>query len=215
MTTNWARQARALQEAASADPTNVKLLQKWCDAAWRANETAMTGEACARLADLYAGDGYFLKAIAVLKHATELDSTRSDLFFRLVDLSLGIGGPNEAIGWFRRAVETGGLRRHRPTFVTMARRLVAAEPSRLRWQLYLACVLVRSNSVERQEAVALLTALGPRLREQSPELAESLAAQLATNDVDVGALVAAVDAMAERLRVLELATHATMILPTA
>src|SRR5512134_356783 len=68
------------------NPTDTFALNKAGDVCVRMGRPADAIEHFSRIADVYTNDGFFLKAIAILKKINKIDPTRLDVHDRLADL---------------------------------------------------------------------------------------------------------------------------------
>src|SRR5512132_3821044 len=66
-------------------PRDVSALNKAGDLCVRMGRPADAIEHFSRIADLYTGDGFFLKAIAIYKKINKIDPTRLDIYGRLAE----------------------------------------------------------------------------------------------------------------------------------
>jgi tetratricopeptide (TPR) repeat protein len=83
-------QLRRILKELEERPHDVRLLQKAGEICQRMNDNKLAAEYFGRVAAEYESDGFFLKAIALFKQVTKLDSDRPEIYVRIADLHFKI-----------------------------------------------------------------------------------------------------------------------------
>jgi pilus assembly protein FimV len=95
---------RVLDEL-QARPRDVQLLMKAGELCQKMNENQRAAEFFGRVANEYAFDGYFLKAIAVFKQVARLDPERPEINVRLADLHFQLKLATEGRAYLKAALD--------------------------------------------------------------------------------------------------------------
>lgn len=94
------------------DPTDIRLLQKLGEVCQKGGDNIKAAAAFARVGECYERDGFFLKAVALLKQVMKLDPESPGTNFKLGVLHLKLGLLGEAACYFQRVLaEPGTLQR--------------------------------------------------------------------------------------------------------
>ncbi|MFO0598259.1 MAG: tetratricopeptide repeat protein [Myxococcaceae bacterium] len=173
------------------DPTNVRLLQKLGEVCQQAGDDIKAAAAFARVADCYERDGFFLKAVALLKQVLKLDPDRPGANFKLGVLHLKLQLLNEATIYFGYALSDAKRNGAELPWVEVSTRLVESNPKQPEFRLYFAHVLLWTGQKDlaRNELVEAAKLLRPR----DPDLASKaesleLSADTETTQAELEAL---------------------------
>ena len=144
------------------DPKDVRSLLKIGELLQKKGQNDEAASTLLEVANMYAQEGFFLKAVAVFKQVLKLTPDRVDVTLRLADLYKQLGLLSEAQAQLRSAVEhyekAGDVRQS----AEVLRRLVATEPENIAARLRLADALARQG--ESQPALEELRAIAAKLR---------------------------------------------------
>ena len=134
---------RALEQI----PNDTSTLNRLGDLLVRLERTSEAIEVFQRVAEHFAGDGFFLKAIAIFKRVNRLDPQRTEIYERLADLyfkqGLVVEGRQQLLtlaDWFTRS-------RNMEDAVRVFRRLADLEPSNFQARAKLIDLLVQTGDV--------------------------------------------------------------------
>ncbi len=134
---------RALEQI----PNDTSTLNRLGDLLVRLERTSEAIEVFQRVAEHFAGDGFFLKAIAIFKRVNRLDPQRTEIYERLADLyfkqGLVVEGRQQLLtlaDWFTRSKNMGDA-------VRVFRRLADLEPSNFQARAKLIDLLVQTGDV--------------------------------------------------------------------
>src|SRR5512140_1038514 len=106
------------------NPNDVNTLNRIGDLWERINSTDEAVKVFSRIADHYAKDGFFLKAIAIFKKINKLDPSRLDVYLKLADLYAKQGLSMEAKSQYQ-TVADHHLKHGDPTNALVAYRKIA------------------------------------------------------------------------------------------
>ncbi|MBN8611283.1 MAG: tetratricopeptide repeat protein, partial [Deltaproteobacteria bacterium] len=99
-----------LQKLVKADPSDVRTWLKIGDLYVKLNQRPQAIDTYARVADQYAGQGFFHKAVAVYKQILNLDGTRLDVKLRLAEMHESMQLTSDAMAAYEQiAAEYGRL----------------------------------------------------------------------------------------------------------
>lgn len=164
------RRIERLHEQLAADPRNVNLLSELGGEYQRMGELGRACDAYVRLADEFQNQGFFLKAVALLKQVQKLDE-RTEVHFKLADLHLKLQLTGEALTFFSLGIRGRGARElgAMPPTLQQFREL---QPTDAALRLYLAHVLLWC---EREvDARDELNAAAQALRSTHADLADAV-----------------------------------------
>ena len=130
-------------------PNDTTLLNLVGDLYARVNRTAEATAQYELTSDRFASEGFFVKAIAVLKKVQRLDPSRFDLFERLGDLYRRQGLLKEAVGQYLSLAEHHMREEKKEEAVTVYRRLIEIEPQGLGHRLQLAKLYEELGQLDR------------------------------------------------------------------
>lgn len=150
-------------------PTDVRLLQKLGELCQKAGDNVKAAAVNARVAECYERDGFFLKAVALLKLVLKLDPDSPGTTFKLGVLHLRLGLPDDATAYFHRVLVEAKRSGSEPPLVEVSTRLVEIDPKRPEFRLYFAHVLLWTG--QKDEARAELLTASSLLRPSHPDLA--------------------------------------------
>ncbi len=145
---------RALTEyhkLAADDPTDARVWLRIGDLLARKGERSGACDAYLKVGAIYADGGFFLKAVAVYKQITKLDSSRLVAFEALAQMYQNLDLPSDALTVMMRLAEQAVKLEHFSEAERALRRICEVEPSNLPARVRLAECLSR---LEKTEAAA-------------------------------------------------------------
>ncbi|MCA3013986.1 MAG: hypothetical protein INH41_16520 [Myxococcaceae bacterium] len=154
---------------------DVALLLKLAEVCQRLGELHKAADALVRVAAFWAADGFFLKAVALVKWALKLRPERWELSFALADLHLKLQVPDDAIAYLHLGPRAANQAGDRMGSFAAAKTLIAVEPSNPGFRLFFAHLLLWADRAdeatsELREALVLLRTSQPDLAEQADRL---------------------------------------------
>src|SRR5262245_31685162 len=84
------------QKVLEVDPRDVRVLQKMGELYQKKNENAQAAHYFTKVAESYAGDGFFLKAVALYKQVLKLNPALVEVNLKLAELHQQLGLMSEA-----------------------------------------------------------------------------------------------------------------------
>lgn len=127
------------------DPRDVRVLLKIGELQQKKGENEAAAATLLDVANAYASDGFFLKAVAVFKQVLKLSPARVDVTMRLADLYQQLGLMSEAMTQLQAAATHYEKVESIAESVDILRRIVSMEPENLAFRLRLADLLARQE----------------------------------------------------------------------
>lgn len=93
--------AKEYQKVLDADPKDVRVLQKMGELYQKKNDNVQAAVFFTKVAESYASDGFFLKAVALYKQVLKLDPSLIDINIRLAELHQQLQLLGEAMAYFQ------------------------------------------------------------------------------------------------------------------
>jgi tetratricopeptide (TPR) repeat protein len=143
-------------------PRDVSALNKAGDLCVRMGRPADAIEHFSRIADLYTGDGFFLKAIAIYKKINKIDPTRLDIYGRLADLYARQGLTQDARSHYAVLADQSLKKNDLRGAIEAYSNIVMLDPADLKTQTRLADL--HRVAGESAQAVARYDAIGGLLQ---------------------------------------------------
>jgi len=144
------------------NPNDAFALNKAGDLCVRMRRNVEAIDYFARIAELYSGDGFFLKAIAILRKINKIDPTRLDIHERLAELYAKQGLTQEARSHYQTVAEQLLQKSKVEEAIVAYAKMAALDPADLRIQARLADLHRVANQIG--EAVARYDAIGSLLQ---------------------------------------------------
>ena len=139
------------QKILEVDPKDVRILQKMGELYQKKNDNAQAAVYFTKVAESYASDGFFLKAVALFKQVLKLDPTLVDVNLKLAELHQQLQLMGEAIAYYQIVAnhydKAGDTRRSLDTL----RKMVDLDPDNVASRIKLADLYAR----ERMQAEAV------------------------------------------------------------
>lgn len=149
-----------LQKLVKADPSDVRTWLKIGDLYVKLNQRPQAIDTYARVADQYAGQGFFHKAVAVYKQILNLDGTRLDVKLKLAEMHESMQLTSDAMAAYEHvAAEYGRLGDADRALATFGK-MVSLDPTNIPTRIKYAEALSRAG---RNEEAAVAFEAGAEL----------------------------------------------------
>jgi tetratricopeptide (TPR) repeat protein len=156
------------EELVAKDPHNVQLLQKLGELHQKRGNVSDAATYFIRVGEEYARDGYFLKAVALLKQCLKLDPTRFGVLLRLAELHVQLELRGEGLAYLDHYLPAASLN-HDHEGCLHAVRLQVQWSDRPEARLHLVQLLIPRGALEEARHELSLAAQG--LEGSHPDIA--------------------------------------------
>lgn len=140
------------EKVLAAEPKDTRLLQKIGELYQKKGDNGQAAEFLLRVGDSYTSDGFFLKAVAVLKQVLKLDDGRIDVNLKLAELYQQLGLMSDAMAQMQivgaHYEKTGNAQ----ATLDLLRRMVELDPENVASRIKLAELYARDG--HNQEAIS-------------------------------------------------------------
>jgi pilus assembly protein FimV len=137
--------AREYQKVLDVDPRDMRVLQKMGELYRKKGENAQAASFFIRVAEVYAQDGFFLKAVALFKQVLKLNPDLAEVNVNLAELHQQLGLMTEAMAFFQVVVGYHERRGDsKATFATL-KKMVDLDPENVSSRLKLAELYAREQ----------------------------------------------------------------------
>ena len=159
--------AKAISEyqlLADDDPSDVRVLLKVGDLYSKIGDIESALETYRKVAEHYARDGFFLKAVAVYKQMLKLDPSAIEIYNRLAELYTQLGLNNEAMKQYQivaRHYETKGMKKES---LDVFKKMAEMDPDNIASRVKLAELYVREGHGD--QAIDDFMAIAAELKKQ-------------------------------------------------
>jgi tetratricopeptide (TPR) repeat protein len=140
------------QKVLDMDPRDVRVLQKMGELYQKKNENGLAATFFSRVAETYAADGFFLKAVALYKQVLKLSPTMVQINLKLAELHQQLGLISEAMAYFQIVANHHDKMGDARSSLDTLKRMVDLDPENVTSRIKLAELYARENL--REEAVA-------------------------------------------------------------
>ncbi len=168
------------------NPKDISTLNKVGDLYVRMNRPGDSIPFFTRIADFYAKDGFFLKAIAIFKKINKIDPAQLEVYDKLADLYHKQGLVQDARSQYQVLADHYQKNNRVPEAIAVYKKMAAIDPSDMRIQVRLADLYRSSN--QKEQAVMQYGLLGSTLvkRGAHDEAAQVFqkALELSPNDIE-------------------------------
>jgi pilus assembly protein FimV len=168
------------------NPKDISTLNKVGDLYVRMNRPGDSIPYFTRIADFYAKDGFFLKAIAIFKKINKIDPAQLEVYDKLADLYHKQGLVQDARSQYQVLADHYQKNNRVPEAIAVYKKMAAIDPSDMRIQVRLADLYRSSN--QKEQAVMQYGLLGTTLvkRGAHDEAAQVFqkALELSPNDIE-------------------------------
>lgn len=185
------------------NPTDTFALNKAGDICVRMGRPADAIEHFGRIADLYSTDGFFLKAIAILKKINKIDPTRLDVYDRLADLYARQGLTQDARSHYAVLAEQWLKKNDLKGAIAAYSKIAILDPADLKIQARLADL--HRVAGETAQAVARYDGIGGLLQRRAAH-EEAIAFFRKALDLDANDSVARMEIIRSHLAMNDLAS---------
>lgn len=153
------------QKILDLDPKDVRILQKMGELYQKKNDNAQAATFIMKVAESYAKDGFFLKAVAQYKQVLKLDPTLIDINVQLAELHQQLQLMGEAMAYYQIVAnhydKQGDVRKS----LDVLRKMVDLDPDNVQSRVKLADLYVRERM--NDEASAELQRAAEHLKRQN------------------------------------------------
>ncbi|MBL9037313.1 MAG: tetratricopeptide repeat protein [Archangium sp.] len=153
------------QRVLEVDPKDVRILQKMGELFQKKNDNPQAAVYFTKVAESYATDGFFLKAVALYKQVLKLDPTLMDLNIKLAELHQQLQLMGEAMAYYQIVAnhydKAGDTRKS----LDVLKKMVDLDPDNVPSRVKLADLYVREGL--NQEAVAEFQRAAEHLKRQN------------------------------------------------
>ncbi len=153
------------QKVLDADPKDVRILQKMGELYQKKNDNASAAGFIMRVAESYAKDGFFLKAVAQYKQVLKLDPTLIDVNLQLAELHQQLQLMGEAMAYFQIVANHHEKQGDTRKSLDVLRKMVELDPDNVPSRVKLADLCVREQM--NDEAVQELQRAAEHLKRQN------------------------------------------------
>ena len=139
---------REFQRLVDDDPKDVRTLLKIGDLQTRAGKHAEATETYSRVAQFYAEQGFFLKAVAVYKEILKIDPTLVDVNLKLAELYHQLGLLSDATNQYRQISQIYEKQGRIDDAIDVLRKMVELDPENVASRIKLAEMFAKQQMVE-------------------------------------------------------------------
>lgn len=140
------------------DPKDVRILQKVGDLQAKAGNIEAATEYFRKVAEFYAADGFFLKAVAVYKQISKLDPGIIKIYLRLAELYNQLGLNSEAMKQYQIVMKHYEKKGMKKEYLEVVKKLADLDPDNVANRLRLADLYAKegqkSQAVEEYKQIA-------------------------------------------------------------
>lgn len=153
------------QKVLEVDPKDVRILQKMGELYQKKNDNASAATFIVKVAESYAKDGFFLKAVAQYKQVLKLDPTLVDINIQLAELHQQLQLMGEAMAYYQVVANHYDKQGDVKKSLDVLRKMVDLDPDNVQSRVKLADLYVRERMNE--EAVGELSRAAEHLKRQN------------------------------------------------
>jgi pilus assembly protein FimV len=153
------------QKILEVDPKDVRILQKMGELYQKKNDNASAATFIVKVAESYAKDGFFLKAVAQYKQVLKLDPTLVDINIQLAELHQQLQLMGEAMAYYQVVANHYDKQGDVKKSLDVLRKMVDLDPDNVQSRVKLADLYVRERM--NDEAVGELSRAAEHLKRQN------------------------------------------------
>ncbi len=153
------------QKILEVDPKDVRILQKMGELYQKKNDNASAATFIVKVAESYAKDGFFLKAVAQYKQVLKLDPTLTDINIQLAELHQQLQLMGEAMAYYQVVANHYDKQGDVKKSLEVLRKMVDLDPDNVQSRVKLADLYVRERM--NDEAVGELSRAAEHLKRQN------------------------------------------------
>ena len=127
------------------DPKDVRVLQKMGELYQKKNDPTQAAQYFAKVAESYATDGFFLKAVALYKQVLKLDPSQLDVNLKLAELHQQLGLMTEAFGYLQGVAAHHEQKGDARASLDVLKRMMELDPENVRSREKLADMMARQD----------------------------------------------------------------------
>ncbi len=136
------------QKILDADPKDVRILQKMGELYQKKNDNAQAAHYFTKVAENYASDGFFLKAVALYKQVLKLDPSLIDVNLKLAELHQQLQLMSEAMAYFQVVANHYDKAGDTKASLDTLKKMVDLDPDNVASRIKLAELYARENMNE-------------------------------------------------------------------
>ncbi|MDX2009770.1 MAG: tetratricopeptide repeat protein [Myxococcaceae bacterium] len=153
------------QKILEVDPKDVRILQKMGELYQKKNDNASAATFIVKVAESYAKDGFFLKAVAQYKQVLKLDPTLIDINIQLAELHQQLQLMGEAMAYYQVVAAHYDKQGDVKKSLDVTRKMVDLDPDNVQSRVKLADLYVRERM--NDEAIGELSRAAEHLKRQN------------------------------------------------
>ncbi|MCU0702141.1 MAG: tetratricopeptide repeat protein, partial [Myxococcaceae bacterium] len=153
------------QKILEVDPKDVRILQKMGELYQKKNDNASAATFIVKVAESYAKDGFFLKAVAQYKQVLKLDPTLVDINIQLAELHQQLQLMGEAMAYYQVVANHYDKQGDVKKSLDVLRKMVDLDPDNVQSRVKLADLYVRERM--NDEAIGELSRAAEHLKRQN------------------------------------------------
>ncbi|MBL8952628.1 MAG: tetratricopeptide repeat protein [Myxococcaceae bacterium] len=133
------------QKILDADPKDVRILQKMGELYQKKNDNAQAAHYFTKVAENYASDGFFLKAVALYKQVLKLDPSLIDVNLKLAELHQQLQLMSEAMAYYQVVANHYDKAGDTRASLDTLKKMVDLDPDNIASRIKLAELYAREN----------------------------------------------------------------------
>jgi tetratricopeptide (TPR) repeat protein len=133
------------QKILDADPKDVRILQKMGELYQKKNDNAQAAHYFTKVAENYASDGFFLKAVALYKQVLKLDPSLIDVNLKLAELHQQLQLMSEAMAYYQVVANHYDKAGDTKSSLDTLKKMVDLDPENIASRIKLAELYAREN----------------------------------------------------------------------
>lgn len=133
------------QKILDADPKDVRILQKMGELYQKKNDNAQAAHYFTKVAENYASDGFFLKAVALYKQVLKLDASLIDVNLKLAELHQQLQLMSEAMAYYQVVANHYDKAGDTRASLDTLKKMVDLDPDNIASRIKLAELYAREN----------------------------------------------------------------------
>ena len=145
---NYPKAIREYQKLLAKDPTDTRTMLKVGDAQIKAGESQGAAQTYEQVAEIYAKQGFAMKAVAVFKNILKIDNTRVDIHLRLGDMYRELDRVDDAVAIYENVANAYLQAGDADNALEVQGRIVNFDPENLPARIKYAEALSRSGRSE-------------------------------------------------------------------
>jgi len=153
---------REYQEVLKADPRDVRVLQKMGELYQKKNDNSQAAHYFGKVAESYATDGFFLKAVALYKQVLKLNPSQVEVNIKLAELHQQLGLMSEALQYLQGVAAHHEQKGDARASLEVLQKMVELDPENAGSRMKLADLMARQDL--KREAVVEFQRVAEQLK---------------------------------------------------